>query len=93
MTFKLETEYFEQLDEKLTLVPLTYDKAFKRIFRTNLDILKEFLKDVIPLDIDKDCNIRLMDGELPKENMKEKGININLIMEITELSKEEVEKL
>ncbi len=73
MTFKLETEYFEQLDEKLTLVPLTYDKAFKRIFRTNLDILKEFLKDVIPLDIDKDCNIRLMDGELPKENMKEKG--------------------
>ena len=73
MTFKLEIEYFEQLDEKLTLVPLTYDKAFKRIFRTNLDILKEFLKDVIPLDIDKDCNIRLMDGELPKENMKEKG--------------------
>ena len=73
MSFKLETEYFEQLDEKLTLVPLTYDKAFKSIFRTNLDILKEFLKDVIPLDIDKDCNIRLMDGELPKENMKEKG--------------------
>ena len=67
MTFKLETEYFEQLDEKLTLVPLTYDKAFKRIFRINLDILKEFLKDVIPLEIDKECNIRLMDGELPKE--------------------------
>ena len=73
MNFKLETEYFEQLDEKLTLVPLTYDKAFKRIFRINLDILKEFLKDVIPLEIDKECNIRLMDGELPKENMKEKG--------------------
>ena len=73
MNFKLEIEYFEQLDEKLTLVPLTYDKAFKRIFRTNLDILKEFLKNVIPLDIDKECNIRLMDGELPKENMKEKG--------------------
>ncbi len=78
MTFKLEEEYFEQLDEKLTLVPLTYDKAFKRIFRTNLDILKEFLKDVIPLDIDKDCNIRLMDGELPKENMKEKGKIIDI---------------
>ena len=78
MSFKLETEYFEQLDEKLTLVPLTYDKAFKRIFRTNLDILKDFLKDVIPLDIDKDCNIRLMDGELPKENMKEKGKIIDI---------------
>ena len=51
-----------------------YDVQIRnRIFRTNLDILKEFLKDVIPLDIDKDCNIRLMDGELPKENMKEKG--------------------
>ena len=78
MSFKLETEYFEQLDEKLTLVPLTYDKAFKRIFRTNLDILKDFLKDVIPLDIDKECNIRLMDGELPKENMKEKGKIIDI---------------
>ena len=78
MSFKLETEYFEQLDEKLTLVPLIYDKAFKRIFRTNLDILKDFLKDVIPLDIDKDCNIRLMDGELPKENMKEKGKIIDI---------------
>ena len=73
MTLEINEEYFIQLDEKLTLVPLTYDKAFKRIFRTNLDILKDFLKDVIPLDIDKDCNIRLMDGELPKENMKEKG--------------------
>ncbi len=78
MTFKLEEEYFGQLDEKLTLVPLTYDKAFKRLFRTNLDILKDFLKDVIPLDIDKDCNIRLMDGELPKENMKEKGKIIDI---------------
>ena len=76
--FKLETEYFEQLDEKLTLIPLTYDKAFKRIFRTNLDILKDFLKDVIPLDIDKEFNIRLMDGELPKENMKEKGKIIDI---------------
>ena len=83
MNLKLETEYFEELDEKLSLVPLTYDKAFKRIFRTNLDILKEFLKDVIPLDIDKDCNIRLMDGELPKENMKEKGkiIDIYVILD------------
>ena len=75
MTLEMNEEYFMQLDEKLTLVPLTYDKAFKRIFRTNLDILKDFLKDVIPLDIDKECNIRLMDGELPKENMKEKGKN------------------
>ena len=78
MTLEMNEEYFMQLDEKLTLVPLTYDKAFKRIFRTNLDILKDFLKDVIPLDIDKECNIRLMDGELPKENMKEKGKIIDI---------------
>ena len=78
MILEMNEEYFMQLDEKLTLVPLTYDKAFKRIFRTNLDILKDFLKDVIPLDIDKDCNIRLMDGELPKENMKEKGKIIDI---------------
>ena len=78
MILEMNEEYFMQLDEKLTLVPLTYDKAFKRIFRTNLDILKDFLKDVIPLDIDKECNIRLMDGELPKENMKEKGKIIDI---------------
>lgn len=72
MTLELNKEYFKQLDQELNLIPITYDFAFKKLFRTNLDILKDLLKVVIPLDITEDCKIRLMDGELPKENKNEK---------------------
>ena len=68
----LKTEYFEKLDQDLKLIPITYDFAFKKMFRGNLDILRDFLKEVIPLDINEECKIRLMDGELPKENRSEK---------------------
>ena len=68
----LKTEYFEKLARDLKLIPITYDFAFKKMFRGNLDILRDFLKEVIPLDINEECKIRLMDGELPKENRSEK---------------------
>ena len=38
-------------DYDLKLIRVTYDYAFKKMFRGNLDILREFLKEVIPLDI------------------------------------------
>ncbi len=72
MNIKLNEQYFEKLDQELNLIPITYDFAFKKLFRSNLDILRDFLKAVIPLDITEDCKIRLMDGELPKENKNEK---------------------
>ena len=72
MNIILDKEYFKKLDDDLQLITLTYDFAFKKTFRSNLDILREFLKVVIPLDIDDECKIRLMDGELPKENKREK---------------------
>ena len=72
MKINLSEQYFEKLDQELKLIPITYDFAFKRLFRGNLDILRDFLKVVINLDITEDCKIRLMDGELPKENKNEK---------------------
>ena len=72
MNIILDKEYFKKLDDDLQLITLTYDFALKKTFRSNLDILREFLKVVIPLDIDDECKIRLMDGELPKENKREK---------------------
>lgn len=72
MNIELNKKYFKKLDQELKLIPITYDFAFKKIFRSNLDILRDFLKVVIPLDITDDCRIKLMDGELPKENKNEK---------------------
>ena len=72
MVKKYDSKYFQKLDEELQLINLTYDFAFKKTFRSNLDILREFIKVVIPLDIDNECKIRLMDGELSKENKNER---------------------
>ena len=40
---KLTKEYFEKLDQKLELIPLSYDIAFKSTFKTNLNLLKHIL--------------------------------------------------
>ena len=72
MNIELNKKYFKKLDQELKLIPITYDFAFKKVFRSNLDILRDFLKVVIPLDVTDDCRIKLMDGELPKENKNEK---------------------
>ena len=82
-------------DYDLKLIRVTYDYAFKKMFRGNLDILREFLKEVIPLDITEDGKIRLMDGELFKENKNEskKIIDIEDISKATKLTLEEVQKL
>ena len=44
MDLKLNKKYFEKIDHDLKLIPITYDFAFKKLFRGNLDILKNFFK-------------------------------------------------
>ena len=78
MDLKLNKKYFEKIDHDLKLIPITYDFAFKKLFRGNLDILKIFLKEVIGLDITDDCKINFMDGELPKENKSEKKMIVDI---------------
>lgn len=42
MNIELNKKYFKKLDQELKLIPITYDFAFKKIFRSNLDILRDF---------------------------------------------------
>ena len=56
-------EYLENLDQTLSLIPLSYDRAFKNVFKINLDILKEFLKVSIPTNINDNDSINLLDSE------------------------------
>ena len=44
MTNVISKEYFKQLDRKITLIPLSYDRVFKEVFKLNLDLLKKFFK-------------------------------------------------
>lgn len=87
MKIKYTKEYLEKLDEKLRLVPLTYDFSFKRMFASERDrdylVLKMFLIAVLRLKIDPyKCNISVRCSELPKENIKEyrKTLDINVIL-------------
>ena len=43
---KINKENIQKLDKKLSLIPLSYDRAFKSVFKINLDILRDFLKVV-----------------------------------------------
>ena len=38
----MKIEHLEKLDQELSLIPLSYDRAFKSVFKINLDILKDF---------------------------------------------------
>ena len=71
MITKEKTNNFKDLDTKLELIPLTYDFAFKTVFASNLDILRDFLITVMPLEVKNDCDIKLLNSELPKENKNE----------------------
>ena len=46
----MKIEHLENLDQELSLIPLSYDRAFKSVFKINLDILKDFLKVIIPIN-------------------------------------------
>ena len=73
--------YLEYLDKNNMFVPLSYDKFFKMIMKSNMDIFKEFL--IRCLDLSKYMRnnyIMFMDKELTFEHIKEHGkvIDINV---------------
>ena len=75
-------EYLQELDKKTELIPLSYDRAFKSVFKINLDILRDFLKAVVPLDINDDDKISLLDSEIPVKNKKEYQKNVDILVVI-----------
>ena len=74
------------LDEEVKLIPLTYDKMFKGIFKERLDILKLFILCQLELDIDpSECKIELLDSELPKISKREYQKTVDLYVKIDKI--------
>lgn len=84
MTLEKTKNYFMDLDSKFTLIPLSYDKLFKSIFKLNLDLLRKFLNEMIPIEITEEDKITLLDTELPISNKKEKQKMIDIFVTINE---------
>ena len=73
----------KEIDEKVRLIPLTYDFMFKSVFGKNLEILKEFLVDLLHLEYElEELDIRILNNELPKEIYSEyqKRIDVNIVL-------------
>ena len=50
---------------------MSYDRAFKSTFKSNLNILKNILNASLPITISKEDKINLLDSEMPIINKKE----------------------
>ena len=46
----INKENLMKLDNIKEMIPLTFDPVFKGVFSRNLEILKEFLRDVLHLE-------------------------------------------
>lgn len=66
----LDTKELKKIDQKTSLIPLTYDFAFKTLFIKNLDIFGLFLADVVHIP-NYNGDIVLINNELPKDNKNE----------------------
>lgn len=75
-------EYLENLEKTLSLIPLSYDRVFKSVFKINLDILKEFLKVSIPTNINDNDSINLLDSEIPVTNKNEYKRTVDILVVI-----------
>jgi len=79
----IEKIYLKKLDEELTLIPLTFDFAFKSVFSRQTELLKKFLILELELELNpNECEIILENSELPKENFKEYNKTIDIYVKI-----------
>ena len=81
---KITKEYLNQLDEKMDMIPLSYDLVFKSIFKLNLNLLVDFLNASLKIEIAKDDKIRILDSELPVTNKNERKKMIDIIVSIND---------
>lgn len=81
---KITKEYLNQLDEKMDMIPLSYDLVFKSIFKLNLNLLVDFLNASLKIEIAKDEKIRILDSELPVTNKNERKKMIDIIVSIND---------
>lgn len=71
------------LDEECSFIPITYDKMFKGIFRSRLDMLKLFILSQLELDIEpSECKIDEVNSEVVKLNEDEYQKTVDLYVKI-----------
>lgn len=69
---RITNEYLEIIDNRIKLIPLTFDLMFKNVFENNITALKRFLISVLHLEIEpEDCNLTFDVKELPLTNYYE----------------------
>ena len=76
-------EYYQDLDKKINMIPLTSDYLFKAVFSKHLELLKKFLFSTLDLGyLTEETKISLTNNELPKENKKEyqKRVDIYVVI-------------
>ena len=78
----MKIEHLEKLDQELSLIPLSYDRAFKSVFKINLDILKDFLKVIIPININDNDIINLLDSEISVTSKNEYKRTVDILVVI-----------
>ena len=79
----INKENLRKLDNIREMIPLTFDPVFKGVFSRNLEILKEFLKDVLHLEYElEELDIRILNNELIRESIREyqKRIDVNIVL-------------
>jgi predicted transposase/invertase (TIGR01784 family) len=66
-----------------TLIPLTYDFMFKRVFTQNPNLLKELLISILQLELNPDTSeIIIENTELPKSTKKEYRKTVDILVTI-----------
>ena len=76
-----DLEYFQELDQELKLVPLTYDFTFKKVFKNNPTYIKEFIYTMLPFLNLENYKVRFLDSELTKEK-KERKKTVDILISL-----------
>lgn len=82
-------KYYEMLDKKSSMIPLSYDYLSKSVFQRNEWFLRLFLNSQLKssLDInflDKKTKIRIASNEIPKENKSEHQNKVDILLYVNE---------
>ena len=82
----IDEEYLKVIDEKIEMIPLTFDVVLKSVFTKNQDLLKKFLLSVLKLNFDpKTTKIRISNTELVKQYTKESQKRVDILVVINDV--------
>ena len=81
----IDEKYLKEVDERLKMIPLTFDVVLKGVFTKNQDLLKKFLICVLNLYLEPETTkIHISNTELVKQNVKEYQKRVDILVVINE---------